>query len=576
MGFRQNAACFFLPSQATRVLAFVFISVFAISAQARDNPIQQKSADSSPETAANRQVERINQLIEQTWEEFSLKPSQDATDGEWCRRIYLDVIGRIPTVAELDEFTKDKSSDKKARLVEKLLYDDDYTEEFARNWTTNWTNLLIGRTGGTARNSMINREGMQKYLRDSFARNKSFDRLTYELITATGSTTPGAPEFNGATNYLVDKVNEENAALATASTSRLFLGLQVQCTQCHNHPFNDWKQEQYWNMNAFFRQTRAFRGGMRARDGGPAKLADQDFRGESGDIDKADLFYELRNGLVKIAFPVFVDGSEIDKSGYVNVVNRRVEFAKMVKDSPYFPRAIVNRSWGHFLGYGFTKPVDDLGPHNIPSNPELLDYLAQEFKSGEFDFRKLITWIVLSKPYSLSSKRTANNEKDDPLLGQPPRFSHFYLRQMRAEELYESLLVATRAADSRGSYEQQEQQKNMWLQQFSTAFGTDEGDETTTFNGTIPQVLMMFNGGLIREATATGKGGLIDQLARNSKMSAKQKIEYLFKAGLSRKPTSSELNVAKALYEARNDNLSEALTDIWWVVLNTNEFIFNH
>ena len=547
---------------------FAAVILLMAPAYASDGPKEESTAEA--------RIERINQLIEQDWEAYELKPSKDATDGEWCRRLYLDVIGRIPTVEELDAFTNDKSKDKKAKLVEKLLYDDDYTEEFARNWTTIWTNLLIGRTGGTDNRSMISREGMQKYLRDSFARNKSFDRFAYELITATGSTTPGEPEFNGATNYLIDKITEENAAQATASTSRLFLGLQVQCTQCHNHPFNDWKQEQYWNMNAFFRQTRAFRGGMRPRDGGPARLLDQDYRGESGDIDKADLFYELRNGLIKIAFPVFVDGTEIDKSGYVNVVNRRAEFGNLVKESPYFPKAIANRLWGHFLGYGFTKPVDDLGPHNIPSNSDLLEYIAQEFKNSEFNFRQLMTWIVLSKPYALSSKRTSANELDDPLLGQPPRFSHFYLRQMRAEELYESLLVATRAGETRGTYEQQEQQKNVWLRQFSTAFGTDEGDETTTFNGTIPQTLMMFNGGLIRQATATNQGGLIDRLARDTDLSAKKKIEYLFKAGLARRPTSSEMNVAKALYAARKDNLAEALTDIWWVVLNTNEFIFNH
>ncbi len=524
---------------------------------------------------ANPIVQRIDELIEQSWTAYSLKPSKDATDGEWCRRIYLDVLGRIPTVDELEAFTSDNAGDKKERLVQQLLYDDRYTEEFARNWTTIWTNLLIGRTGGSDNQSMINREGMQKYLRDSFARNKPLDKFAIELLTATGSTTPGEQDFNGATNFLIDKVNAENAAQATADSTRIFLGLQVQCTQCHNHPFNDWKQESYWNINAFFRQARAFRGGMRG-DGGPAKLADQDFRGESGDIEQADLFYELRNGLVKIAFPVFVDGTEIDRNGMVNVVNRRVEFANMTTASPYFSRAMVNRLWGHFLGYGFTKPVDDLGPHNIPSNPELLDFLANEFRTAEFDFRRLIKWIVLSKPYALSSKQNASNQQDDPLLGQPPRFSHFYLRQMQAEQLYESLLVATKAAESRGTYEQQEQQKNIWLAQFSSAFGTDEGGETTTFNGTIPQILMMFNSGLIKEATSDARGGLIDSLVRNTKLSETAKIDYLFKAGLARKPSRSEMEVARALFQARDGNLTEALRDVWWVVLNSNEFIFNH
>ena len=191
-------------------------------------------------------ISQINSHIEQGWQDFEITPSEEAADGQWCRRVFLDVIGRVPTVAEVEKFMQSKAPDKKKRLVESLLYDDDYTEEFARNWTTLWTNLLIGRTGGTENNSMISRVGMQKFLRDSFAREKPYDQMCYELVTATGTTTPGDENFNGATNFLIDKVNGEQAALATSATTRIFLGLQVQCTQCHNHPFNDWKQQKYW------------------------------------------------------------------------------------------------------------------------------------------------------------------------------------------------------------------------------------------------------------------------------------------------------------------------------------------
>ncbi len=522
-------------------------------------------------------VERIDQLISRNWAEFSITPSRPATDGEWCRRVYLDVLGRIPTVEELTAFTGSKDKDKKQQLVETLLYDDKYTETFARNWTTIWTNLLIGRTGGTDRNSMISREGMQKYLRDSFARNKSYDRIVHELITATGSTTPGEDDFNGATNFLIDKVNEEDAAQATAATTKIFLGLQVQCTQCHNHPFNNWKQSAYWEMNAFFRQTRAFGSGMRGDTGAAARLLDQDFPGESGDIENADLFFEMRNGIVKQALPVFVDGTAIEPNGMVNVVNRREEFARLVRNSPFMAKIMVNRIWGHFLGYGLTRPVDDLGPHNIPSNPELLEFLAQEFRSSEYDVRELISWIVLSEPYSLSSIQNESNATDDPLLGNAPRFSQFYLRQMQAEQLYESLLVATRADETRGgSYEEQEQQKSRWLQQFSTAFGTDEGDEATSFNGTIPQVLMMFNGEMMKTVISTEQGSLIDRLMRDDSMTDRDRIDYLFLAGLSRKPTRDEKSLAKEIFVAREGNTREALKDVWWIVLNSNEFIFNH
>ena len=520
-------------------------------------------------------IAEINVLVEKNWEAYGLKPSPNATDNEWVRRLFLDLIGRIPTVEELNEFLNDKSQDKRERLVERLMNDDRYVEDFARNWTTIWSNLLIGRTGGNNRRSMVSREGMNKYLRDSFARGKPYDKMVYELITATGTARPGSDKFNGAVNFLIDKVNEENGAQATAKTSQIFLGLQVQCTQCHNHPFNDWKQQKYWEMNAFFRQTRALRLRQSA-DGLVGELVDQDYAGESRKPKKADLFYELRNGLVKVAFPVFVDGTAINPSGYLDEVNRRKELGKMIVKSPYMDKAIVNRMWSHFLGYGFTKPIDDFGPHNNPSNPALLDYLAKTFKQYRYDMRELMRWIVLSRPYALSSRMTKNNKKDDPQLGEPARFSHFYLRQMRAEELYESLVAATKAVGNRGSYAEQERKKNMWLQQFSQAFGTDEGDETTTFNGTIPQTLMMFNGDLIKNATGKGKGTLLDDVVNDKKMSLPRKVDHLFLAGLSRKASRSEFKLAQQLIKARGGSTAEGLRDMWWVILNSNEFIFNH
>ncbi|MBW3598601.1 MAG: DUF1549 domain-containing protein, partial [Planctomycetes bacterium] len=242
------------------------------------------------------QVRMINDRIRSQWTDWQLTPSPPATDGEWCRRVYLDILGRIPSYQELTDFLADSSSDKKAKLVDNLLYDEKYTEEYARNWTTLWTNTLIGRSGGTEDDTLISRPGMQKYLRDSFARNKPYDRMVHELVSATGVTSPGAQDFNGAVNFLVGKL-EEDAALATADTSKIFLGLQVQCTQCHNHPFNEWKQQKFWEMNAFFRQTRALREFIPGtRDVASARLANEDFGGESGDPENAEIFYELRNG----------------------------------------------------------------------------------------------------------------------------------------------------------------------------------------------------------------------------------------------------------------------------------------
>jgi hypothetical protein len=525
------------------------------------------------------QVRFINEQVAAGWADAELKPSEDATDGEWCRRVFLDTIGRIPTVEELKQFLDDASSAKKADLVTRLL-GDDYADEYARNWTDVWTTILIGRD---TENKSVSRPGMRQWLRREFQKNTPYDRFVEELVTAEGSNTnkEGIENFNGATNFLSGKL-EEGGVQAAAKTAQIFLGLHVQCTQCHNHPFNKGKQNQFWEFNAFFRQARTLRRFEQTMDVQSIELVDEDFPGEGGDPREAEVYYELRNGLKQVAFPVFVDGTVISKSGYLPAkmddgtpygAHRRRELAQLIKASPLMPKVIVNRMWAHFLGYGFTKPIDDLGEHNAPSHPELLDGLAAKFREQSFDLKELARWIVLSKPYSLSSRTGRSNSRDDPALGEPPRFSRFYLRQMQAEQLYESLLTATQADRVNG--EKAAKKKDAWLGQFIIAFGTDEGDDATTFNGSITQVLTMFNSELMKVATGTGKGGFLDRVAASNGKNA-AKIDTLYLAALARKPSKKEIAMANQLWAARNGDAIGALQDIWWAVLNSNEFIINH
>lgn len=557
--------------------AFLFTTLVGSSTAAT-------SSSSYADDSAPAEVQLINRHIRAAWKDQGLDPSKEATDGEWCRRVYLDLLGRIPTTEELEAYASSRSDDKRRELVDRLL-GDDYLEEFARNFTTVWTNLLIGRTGGVGRNTLADRSGMRQYLRRSFQRNKPMDQMMRELVTATGSCRPGDQDFNGAANFLADKMAEDGVQ-ATAVTAQVFLGTAVQCTQCHNHPFNEYKQNQFWELNAFFRQTGVDRLPTDQNNRRVARIVDRDFAGEGGDPTKAELYYELRNGKLKVAYPVFIDGQSLatmyaDKgedfgdSGYLSDINRRDELASLIRESPEFPRAIVNRVWGHFLGYGLTKPVDDMGPHNAPSHPELLDELALRFRESSFDLKQLMRWVVLSEPYSLSSRATRRNDQDDPNLGARPMFSHFYLRQMTAEQLYESLLVATEA-DEALSYDQREAVKQRWLAQFNTAFGNDENGESTTFNGSIPQALMLMNGDLIKEATECKPGSLLHTVAMDTRMSGADKVRALYLASLSREPARDELRVCNMLLASRKGDVTESLQDIWWALLNSNEFIFNH
>ena len=525
------------------------------------------------------EVKFINEQVAAGWSDAKLKPSEPASDQEWCRRVHLDIIGRVPTVRELNDYVADSSPVKRADLVGRLL-GDDYVDEYARNWADVWTTVLVGRS---LENDNVNRSGMRQWLRRSFSKNVPYDRFVSDLVTATGVNKSGEKGFNGATNFLSGKL-EDNGIQATAKTAQVFLGLQVQCTQCHNHPFNKGKQNQFWEFNAFFRQVRALRKFEGTRDVQAIELVDEDWAGEGGNASQAELYYELRNGQMKVAYPVFIDGTTVDSTGYLPAkmddgteygVNRRQTLAQLIVDSPLMPKAAVNRIWSHFFGYGFTRPIDDLGEHNAPSHPELLDGLGERFRGQSFDTKELIRWITLSHAYSLSSRIGKGNATDDPAVGEKPKFSHFYLRQMRPEELYQSLLTATEADQAEEKGEKAARKKDEWLSQFIIAFGTDEGDEATTFNGSIPQVLMMFNGDLVKTATGTGKGGFLDRIAA-SDMTNAQRIDSLYAAALARKPTRKEIKLANQMMVARKGDAISALQDIWWAVLNSNEFIINH
>jgi len=539
--------------------------------QKRPSAVPSKPQASVPEPGDDPTIDFINQQLAQSWRDAELTPSPHATDGEWARRVFLDLIGRIPSVDETNQFLSDRSKDKRAKLVARLL-GSEYRDEYARNWASIWANLLIGRRVDGDRRGLVSREGLETWLHGAFVANLPYDQFVRQLVSANGANQPDEEGFNGAVNFLLDNL-QEKATPATTKTAKLFLGVQVQCTQCHDHPFNTWKQEQFWGFNAFFRQAR----GLRTFDGTQvvgARLEDEDFAGEGNDPESGEIYFERRNGtLIGVLEPTFIDGQKIKPSGYVEDVNRRDELAELIAKSPELPLAIVNRLWAHFFGYGFTQPVDDMGPHNPVWRPDLLQGLADRLRDTQFDLQQLMRWLVLSEPYALSSQAGRKNQADDPGTGNKPAFSRFYLRQMRPEELYESLVTATRA-EKKGDADH-DRRKREWLNQFTISYGTDENDEASTFNGTITQTLMLMNGELTRNAISTKEGTFLYDLAAASGKD-RDKISQLYLAAFSRPPGKEELSAAQRVWLNHRGDTKAALEDIWWALLNSNEFILNH
>ena len=507
-------------------------------------------------------VAQIDTLIRRSWGENEVEPSPRASDAEWLRRVYLDIAGHIPPAAAVQVFLRDKDENKRARVVDELLDSPDYV----RNFATVWTNLSIGQ--GEPENT--SRLGMRRFYREAFAKNRPWNEVVYDLLTASGHF-----EKNGAVNFLLAQMIERDEQVtATGKAARLLLGMQVQCTQCHNHPFNDWKQEQFWSFNAILR-------GVERKDTEEYDASgDRVFR-YAELLDKpvdGPVFFEKRSGLMQVAYPAVLDVKLDDldlKSESDAPLTRREEAAKFLTgpESDQIARSFVNRTWAHFFGYGFTRPVDDMGPHNPPSHPELLDTLTAEFVESGYDVKRLFGAIAKSEPYQLTSRITKQNAIDDPAAGETPLFSHMSVKRMEAEQLYDSLLVATNAAESgRADWDEIERQRREWLQQFVVAFGTDENDEATTFNGSIPQALMMMNGELTQDALSGEPGSFLHTVLTGAKNPG-EAIEALFLATLGRQPIKNEAQAAQKLFGA-SASPQYAYQDLFWALLNSNEFIF--
>ncbi len=533
-------------------------------------------------------VSRINKLSAEKWKENNIVPSRYADDYEFVRRASLDIIGRIAKPEEIDVFLKDPKETRRSKLIERLLDSDEYP----RHWANLWANWLLSRSGVFGRGTY--HEYLTTWLEDQIGQNKSYASMVKSLLTASGENNDTAK--GAASNFILAHVGENvprdhrgeegqfQMVPLTSRITRIFLGTQVQCAQCHDHPFySNIKQEHFWGVNAFLRQV--------VREGQPPQMGNRmmafgklTLKDDESVAKDALVYFEKRNGVILTARAEFLPSGE-EKHGAqmpagTKGVERREKLADYVIEHPQFPKAIVNRMWGVFFGRGFVNPIDDFNDQNQPSNPELLDELASTFKNYNYDQKKLIRWICNSNPYNLSCVANKTNDKPE----HEALFSRMIMKAMSPEQLFESLMVATKA-EAAESKTGKKDLKDKWLGNLISNFGDDEGNEVN-FNGTVVQALLMMNGKDINDAIARKDKGTVALAVEAGTRARAEKvaITYMFKCALNREPTKKELDTIVPQFAFRNRGLgmndirnpNRRYEDLFWALLNSNEFILNH
>ena len=547
----------------------------------RDKEHHRSAESASASTPKDIKPDYIDKMVEASWKDLGISPSETATDGEFIRRASLDIIGRIPTMAETKAFLQEKGNDKRSRLVERLLTSDEY----GRNLANVWIKLLIPADLGDPRD--VNKDALHAWLEREFNRNRPWNEISHELIAATGRW-----DENPAVNFILANQDNNNSIRTTSMVTRLFLGVQTQCTECHDHPWNSWKQDQFHGVNAFFVGTREKRATK------PGNQQQTDFwtleEVPFQDTRMKGVFFERRNGLSVFTEPTYLDGRNLkalsgvkptkgDVTEFLNdqakqdkpiYLRQMLAEAVTAPDNPYFARSMVNRMWYHFMGHSFTKNVDDFDNGlDEPSMPDLLDKLADDFKASNYDLKKLVHWICSSKPYGLSSKR--KGKKSEEAVG---FFSFQLTRPLTPEQLYDSVLTLTQIERSSQSANASSERKG-FIDEFVRTFGTDEiATATPTYDGTITQSLMMMNSPLMNRVTSCVPGSYLHELIKDESRSDKDRIEAIYLAALSRRPTSHEVKaIASMLDEAKDKGDRAAIySDTLWAVVNSAEFALNH
>jgi hypothetical protein len=493
---------------------------------------------------------RANFIDGHVWEKLrrlGITPSEPAGDATFLRRAFLDVIGRLPTPEEVRAFLADPSPDKRSVLIDQLLE----RPEYADYWANKWADLLRPNPYRVGIKAVYN---LDAWLRDSFRKNKPYDQVVREIVTAQGSTFRDGP-------VTVFRDRREPAEI-TPMVSQLFLGIRLECAKCHHHPFEVWGQDDFYSLAAYFARIGRKGTGVSPPISGSEEII---FTAPSGEV-KHPL-----TGKVLPPRPLFGKTGPLDADR-----DPREVLADWIvgDDNPYFARVIVNRVWADLMGRGLVEPVDDLRATNPPSNGPLLDALAQHFREQQYDLKKLIKTITTSYVYGLSSTPTPRNRADTR------NFSRRYRQRQRAEVVLDAISDVTQAPETFAALPPGSRAVELWTFRsqsvFLDSFGRPDPNQDPpcerTSDTTVVQALHLMNApNLHRKITSdTGRAAT---LAAGNRAPA-DVVEELYALFYARRPSAEEMAICLKVFEEEGATRRQAIEDLMWSLLNTPEFLF--
>jgi hypothetical protein len=514
-------------------------------------------------------AQRIDREIGARLTAAKVPASPRADDAEFLRRVYLDIAGKPPTGETTAAFLADTDPQKRAKLIDTLLA----SEDFGRHFAERWVNLFYLTT---VNQRPPGPEPFVEWLAKGLNASQPWDELVRAILTADGPLTD-APQ--GLFFYYNSDMNGQFAPkILAGNIAQVFLGIQLQCAECHHHPFSDWKQTDFWSLAAFFGQTARLESVENKQTRGVKEKHLEVRKGKPPTILKEIAINipndgEARNGGKKVP-AAFLDGQKLEVDP---TRSHRLPFAAWLtsKENRMFARTAVNRFWAHFFGRGFVNPLNDFGPHNAPSHPELLDALADEFIASGFDLKHLVRCLCLSEAYQRSSRVVPGNEKAEG----ETLFARMTPKVLTPEQLHDALCVVLDAPDLAPPIDPKNPPKKPNPKAppppsprsvFIAAFRSPgEADEPTELKFGVPHALKLMN-----QPNFNHGGKVVERLAEASQP-VPEVIDGLFLAALARKPTADEREKFAA-FVARQKSPRDGYARVFWVLINSSEFLLNH